>query len=236
MKKTLSQLGAWRGFLFPVLVGAGIILSVVFVVQPAFVRLSAGQEQIQQEEKRLVFLKQKTSQLKKLDEGTVQRRLQLLERAIPSQKDALSGLVLLRQLAADSGLSIETLSISPGVIGSSSAVTDLRKEAVFRGAINGSALNFLQFLNRFSTPTFPLFLPASVNLSQSGGLSSGLLSLKMLWQPPPNKYGGDDAPVAILNNEEETFIQWLERSAESSPSGAVVEEPVSTQSGRTTLF
>lgn len=245
MKSYYSILGPWRGFIIPIAVVLGILLSFLIVVMPAYGAIQKTNQDVTDGQKRLDFLNQKVLDLQKLDPEVVDRRLSLMEKAIPSEKDALAGLVLLQTVAASSGISLDSLNVSPGLVstGSASAPDSQpvqgKNDVVFKGSLTGSIDQLLGFFDTLSRPTFPLFLPTKIDSSNSGGTQqSGNLLLSMLWLPQPKTFGGEDKPVATLNPDEEAFVRWIEQHADSAPSGMMQLDQLnsSSASGKSSLF
>lgn len=241
MKNSFSTFGPWRGFIVPGLVILGILVSLFLVVQPAYSGIKTTDEEVKRDQKRLDFLTQKVEDLKKLDPEVVDRRLSLLEKAIPSEKDALSGLALLQTVANNSGVSVDSLAVSPGLVSTGSAATETQTDTgvAFKGSLSGSLDQFFNFFDTLSQPTFPLFLPTKIDFSgSSGSQQTGNLVLTMIWLPQPKTFGGEDKPVPTLSANEEEFARWIEQHADSAPSGlmSIDQASLSTASGKGSLF
>ncbi|KKS90375.1 MAG: hypothetical protein UW69_C0002G0018 [Microgenomates group bacterium GW2011_GWA2_44_7] len=237
-----NRLGPWHGFIVPLVVVLSILLSLFLIVTPAFESIKKTNKEVEEQQKKLDFLTQKVEDLKKLDPEVVDRRLGLMEKAIPSEKDALAGVALLQTVASTVGVNIENLSVSPGMVSSDSAAlqADMSKLSVaYKGVLVGDIDQFLAFFDTLAKPTFPLFVPTKINFSGSSDKrQTGTLTLNMLWLQQPKSFGGDSKPVANLSTAEEDFVRWVEQNTENAPSGLmpIDQSSFATVSGKTNLF
>jgi hypothetical protein len=203
-------------------------------------KISVDSDEMAREEQRLKNLQEKVGQLARLDPEVVRRRLELIEKAVPSEKDALVGIVIINQSATTEGLVVESISVSPGKFSTASgnvekSEADLNKGLVFQVNLSGSQESVMRFLKPFSKLSFPLIIPSRADVSQIGGkVVNGRFEMTALWREIPSVVGGENKPVPILTQEEEAFLAGLERVAIVPPEGVATENvPVG---GKSSLF
>lgn len=234
-KRIKAIFGVWSVLVFPVAVALGILISLFLVVKPMFGRLIADQQILAKDQTRLDFVSNKITQLKRLDTELVAQRLTLIEKIIPSTKDSISGLELISQVARERGVSLDSLTVAPGMIstGSGAVTDDLTRGLSFQIAASGPRAAVLGFLEAFSHPTLPLIIPRQVALSYQGEKIILTATLAMVWKPVPDKFGGEDKPVEVLSASEENLLGSLKKYEVVGPT-----EEVSSGSGlvRNTLF
>ena len=241
MKKLSKLFGPWNALVLPGVVVILMVLGGIFVVKPLVEKLLSDQSALGSERQKLTFLVNKVDQLNKLDGNLVQQRLQLINSVIPSTKDGLGGIAYLSQAAANFGLSVDSLSVSPGIISTSSAATSAAtgqgsedQGLTFQMAVSGDRDSVLNFVDLFAKPTYPIFIPRTIALSLQGQKESAVLTLAMYWKSPPTSFGGDSVPVAVLTSGEESFLEWLKKYPSKIEVGST--ESSGTAVPRSSLF
>lgn len=237
MNKYRNLLGPWSAILLPVIILAGMLVGAIFIVRPLSEKLASDQKSLDERQTKLNFLIGKVTQLERLDEELVRQRLAVVEKAIPSKKDALLGLVFVQKLANNAGVQLDSLTTSPGGIGTASASpagTDPDKGLTYQVSISGDASSINNFMNSLAKFTFPMIMVRNVTVSYMGSSATGSFVLSMMWLPAPSSFGGQDKPVAVLNPSQEAFLEYLTR--EVADDTAELETAPGSGFTRTSLF
>lgn len=209
-----SLLAKIKDFLFPVMVLIFLFFLTVFFFVPNVQQvISLRSENLKQLEK-INQISQKLADLQTLSEAELYDSASLLIEALPVNKDFYKVLRVVKKTAVDSGLTIESFKVSPGIVSSASAsVNDtdaIRFYLIFTTTFSGLK-NFLGSLEK----TLPIISVESLKLTSpvstisASMLVQGAMEVKSPARPLPKNLGGIEKPLVKISNKDRLFIEEL---------------------------
>lgn len=120
---------AMRKFLYlPLITAVSLVVLVSLVIIPNIRKILDVRKDIAVARGELTALETKSNLLENIDEESIEEKLVVLERVLPSNKDVYALLVALTGLAAEKGVSLMKFEVSPGSIATESATASAQPE------------------------------------------------------------------------------------------------------------
>lgn len=121
--KLFSALSLQKNFiyLYPLLVGVGVILLSIYVVFPQFQTIVEGREVISAKTTELTNLVNKRQILTSSDTIVLTEQILTIDSALPTEKDVSSILAVIENLSVITGLQINTVALTPGAVSTEAA-------------------------------------------------------------------------------------------------------------------
>ena len=118
----------YKVFLAPTLAVAVSVILLLMVVKPRLETVWQSRQEIKESQTRLENIQTKLDELSRLNKTKLEADVKLLNRALPFEKDVPGAVLGIERLAADSGLIIDSLALSPGEVSTQSATTEATNE------------------------------------------------------------------------------------------------------------
>jgi hypothetical protein len=112
-----------------VLLGLGLVLIVIVPQVQSIIKL---QQKVAKEDKQLVSLKQKVLQLNEVLISPEYMKVDVVNQALPSKKPVLELLSSLSNSLSESGVQLDSLEVSPGLIATQSADSTVKRRKVVK--------------------------------------------------------------------------------------------------------
>lgn len=195
--------------------GLILILLTWQVLLPRINAISDARRILANEKIRLSKLQAKLQDLQSLNEYELTQRSDLALKLLPQQKDVVLAMGTISKLAAENGILVESLQVSPGEISATpSAVpeTVTTIEKFDKLAFKVSAFGTLDQLKEFwssSERTFPLMQIKNLKISFEGGAASADFVIEAYFLSLPTKLGPAESLLPKLTSEEENFLKSL---------------------------
>ncbi len=196
-------------FIVPViaaLLSAGILL---FVVKPKVGEIFQLRAQVREKEKEVELLAAKVDELEKLDVRDLEAKAKLLNRAIPVDKDVPGAVIGLERLLGEAGLSINSISLSPGEVATEAAEFGKLEISLDVMGTYSQLINFIKNINKslrlFSIRNLKVKVLTETSLTDPD-VSAGFTILTY-FAPVPKSAGENlTKPLPVITNEEEQLL------------------------------
>ncbi|MFZ5366311.1 MAG: type 4a pilus biogenesis protein PilO [Patescibacteria group bacterium] len=212
-----------------VLMGVFLVFLSWFFIIPKTREVFEAKTALSQEKNRLSKLGAKLQDLESLNEFELSERTNLSLKAIPDKKNVIGVMTSLRTQAAEEGLTIESLSVSPGELVSTGSAKASLGKLDFKLEIQGSLEKVLGFFKKIQE-SLPLVSLKKVKIEFSGENATVELTLESYFLPLPQTLGVIDSPVPKLTSDEEKILTQISKFSYLPP----VSFPPGT--GRTNPF
>lgn len=208
-----------RATLIPFLLGV-LFFGTIFFLRPKIGEILKFRKDITKEKETLARLTQKVAILEGLNETELEEKTKILLGILPAEMDISTFLLTVKNLSFQAEIPIKEIRVgldeSKGFSGSSSFFTIwLKLEA---------SLEKLEKINNFIElveNSAPLMRVDSLTIYERGKEKGGGevdLKIKAFYLLPPKELGAIDAPVSLLNaQEEKTYLQLSSRFTYSQP-------------------
>jgi len=205
----------YKNVLLLLILAAGFIFSFFFFLKPKILEIFDFRKKINQEKNTLAALTQKVAALNGLDELELERKTEVLLKALPPEKDIVTLLLTFKVLSSQEGVTLKGVKIDPD----ENAATSLE--------IEGEQEKIMNFLEKIKT-SYPLMKPEDVALSyhKNENLIEGKIVFRTFSQPLPKSLGSIESPLLPITPEEEKSYEEI-----SKFNSVVIEkdlEPVQT--------
>lgn len=199
MTTIINYMGKYRFVLLPILSGLIIVLVTVFFALPKIRTIASLKDQLGNEKEKLSRLTEKSALLEGFDQHELDKKVTIVETALPSKKAVAEILVTLSSLSIDSGVTLVGFSISPGIL-----VPEEPGELVFQSTFEGPRENLKNFLTK-AGKVLPIIKVISLGIEQE----SATLKLESYYTPLPKTIGTIDTPLAKISESEEKIYQTI---------------------------
>ena len=182
------------------ILGAGFLFSFLFFLKPKISEIFDLRKKINQEKNTLANLTQKVAALNGLDEFELEKKTEVLLKALPPEKDVVILLLTLRVLSSQEEVTLRGIQIDP----KEDSVTSLK--------IEGEQGKIINFLGKIET-SYPLMKLEDVVLSFSKNekLIEGKIALQTFFQPLPKTLGSIESPLLPITPEEEKSYEKVSK-------------------------
>lgn len=205
--------GKYKDFLVPlVVIIACFILLIKFVV-PQFRALFTIGREAKKAESQLSIFKNKFSLLSSLGDSTLDSQLQIVNSALPTNKDFIGTINAISNAASASGVGVGEFQLQIGDL--LQTPTDTR--VFYSISLNLSVTGSIDDVNKFMivlSNTLPLSEVTSINI----GNASSTVAINFYYRPLPPVNYNDATPINPIPNSKLTIINKLS-SFSYNPSG-----------------
>lgn len=184
-----------------------VFLSWSFII-PKTNQVFEAKNSLAKEKSRLTKLQAKLADLESLNEFELSERTNLALKAVPDKKNVIGVMSSLRTQAAEKGLMIENLSVSPGELMSTVSATPGPGKLDFKIEIQGPLETILDFFTKMQE-SLPLVSLRQVKIELVGGNAAVSLTLESYFLPLPQTLGAIDLPVLKLTPDEEKVLNQI---------------------------
>lgn len=201
----------YRLIVFPAVVGLSSLFLIVFAIYPQTVKLITNQKVSGEIADKSKFLQSKADALESYDGADLSRKVELVLRAYPAEKDFGNILELLQQKIAQLGFS--TTSISLGNTSSKGGNVDSYEVKL---EIQGARVLLATLLDNLENST-RLMRVKSIDVS-SGTASQGVsaqLVVEVLYSKLPQSFGTADSPLPSLSEKDDELLASLEETSKT---------------------
>lgn len=223
MKKELLILYIkYKLIIYPILVGFSSIILIVLVIYPQLKEYFKGQEDTQNNRLKLKTLDAKANELEAIGQEDLEKKLQSVVSALPSEKDYTSVIGLMQRLGAEAGVNLVSVNLESG---RGKEVTGISSFGV-RVEITTTRLGFEEFLKRIEkAPIVMKVSSVSVDSLQGTNTVSSTIVIDVYYSPTPKSLGGLEAPLPKLSTEEEELAIKLASNNPPTPVTTAVTSP-----------
>jgi Tfp pilus assembly protein PilO len=206
----------FKVFVVPVIVLIVIFAVSLLVIRPKINDILKIRKEITQNQQKLDKLDKKLSSLKVLGKEEIKTQLKTLSAAIPSAKDPANLVITIEKLAADSSITLESFSLTPGGISTQSAQTDKTTDRMdFKLALRGTYQSLKDFLAN-SLKTVRIIAVQSISVSAGGetGELDFATELSSFYNPLPKITSEPESAIEELTRDELELIENLGQTAQ----------------------
>ncbi len=203
-----------RIFITPMIVLVVVALSGRILVWPWLTSVGSLRAKAKENEMKVSILTTKLSALSGANELTLDQDLRVVNITMPEGKDLVGGLVGLRIAAADSGVLLESLRVSPGEVvdeaSKSAKVVEGEKEnqISYSIVIQGSKDQIQAFFERVRAVA-PLMELERLSYAEKNGLAEATVAVTSFYVPGVVQLGSIDSPIQELSAEEDQLLRRL---------------------------
>jgi Tfp pilus assembly protein PilO len=197
--KNFRLMKRYRFVLLPIVSGLIIFLTISFLVLPKIKQIIDLKGKIETDKARLSRVTEKLFFIEGLDQYELDRKVDTVEKALPSEKAVAGVLAVLSSLAEESGTSFVTFKIDPGDL-----VLEKLEEVELRASFVGSRENIKTLLSLIDK-VLPVMSIVSYNLEPE----EAELNIKSYFSPIPETIGKIDEPLSKLTPEEDEIYRQL---------------------------
>ncbi len=216
--------GKYATYLLPVISALIVLILLLFVVKPRFLDIFKLRNNIAQAKQDVVVLESKLTTLKGFNQDKLLSDVKKVEVSLPSDKDLPGLLLTLERIAAETGVSIAAVQLTPGQISPTPAGGEVENFPV-KATITG---NFFQVKNYlvsvFGSPRMVAVKSVTITSGTAGAVASlsATLNLDSFFQQlAATKVVVRDP----LQNLTSTELQILEKIAVPAPVAGVPPPP-----------
>lgn len=193
----------YRLYIFPLIVALSSLILIVLVIYPQTVKLVSNQKVREEFFNKSQILAAKAQALESVDDADLNRKVSFVLSSYPQDKDFVSVMALLQNLATQAGFS--TLSMSLG--GASEQSYNIRMEIL---GLNTQ----LPILLTSIEGSYRLMKVSSIETTSGRDQGATItLSVDMLYSPAPHTFGSIDSPLPALSEQDEEVIEKLAAAA-----------------------
>lgn len=202
----------WKLFVVPLVAILLVLALSFFVLIPGIRKIFATRDEITVKKEYLAKLTIKLADLQGLDEVSLKEKVDFSLKAIPSQKEIISLISLLKSLALDSQVYIESLDASPGEIASAEA--NLKKaesssdNLKFSTRIIGEGERVLAFIQGIEN-VLPLININNLKINSSKSTAYGQIEMETYIHSVPKNLGKIESPLPKLTEAQEEYLEQL---------------------------
>lgn len=222
----------YRVFFIP---AVAIVISLLLLLIAARPRLNSVlqlRKEVKEEETRLENIRTKADELASLDKIRLSAEVKLVNRALPFEKDVSAAVIGMERLAADSGLLIDTIALSPGEVSTPSATPEIAGEVDIKTSFSGPFSQIKQLTGKIRQ-SLRVFSVKEAVISIKGSDSTNLtasFTIASHFSPLAKTAGKIDTPLPKLTDaEKQTLAKIVNYQFVSSV-------PVSTSGARVDPF
>jgi len=248
MKKTVNiarpaYLNLWW---FPILVGAIVLLGLTTVLIPQSTKIIESARNLKQLNQDLEKAEQKISQIDQVDVEEIGELDNLFSKALPQQKPYFEVMLLLQQLASQTGVALGDFELNPGQLGSDSAKVDRQESADgyvtldTKLNLNGTSEQMSNFMVMLHS-SMPLLVVDEISISNNvkkddSSQRSSQIALKILYMKQTKHITDVDLePLKALSGDaadiKRTLSGYLDPTATIIPGTSIIQN-----SSRTNIF
>lgn len=192
----------YKLYIFPIAVALSSLFLIVFAIYPQTAKLIKNQKVAGDLMSKSKFLATKVTALESLDPEDLSQKLGIALLAFPAEKDYASTLGLLQGLAAQSGFTISSVSVSGG-----GGATGNANSFEIKMEIRGPRSLFQSFLNSLeNSPQIIRLSSFDISSVRSSEAMDASLTVEILYSAAPQVFGSVDSPLPSLNQQEEELL------------------------------
>lgn len=215
----------YKDLIYPVAVGVGSLILIVFVITPQLKGILEGRQTIQQTRDRINILEVKAVELEDLNEAELSTNLSLALYALPTDKDFNAIIGVFKELAASSGMSLVSLH--------SNSLTDAEQGFVVKAEVVGPTPLLGQFLEIIEKSP-RIMRMRLIDASTTGGanLASASVSVTVYFAAAPSSLGAAEAVLPELTDKDQQILAGLSKTigtvtttATSAPAAPTIFKP-----------
>lgn len=198
----------YRLYIFPVVVALSSLVLITLIIYPETVKLISNQKAQEEISNKHKFLEVKAQTLADYDFEDIDRKLNYALSAYPGEKDFISAMSLLQNIAAQLGFNVVSINLGTGA-----AKTGKEQGYSLRLEVFGPT-NFLPTLLTRIENASRIMKIASVD-SNVGKESQGgtvTINIEALYSAIPPNGGTVDSPLPEISEKDEEIIARLARS------------------------
>lgn len=198
----------YKVFLAPALAVSVSVILLLLVLRPRLDLILQSRQDVKDKEVQLENIKAKVDELSRLNRTKLTADVKLVNRALPFEKDVPGAVLGIERLAADSGLIIDSLALSPGEVSTQSATTEAANELEIKTSLRGPFLAIKEFTAKIRK-SLRVFTIKDATISVSGGDTSNLsanFSLITHFSPLAKAGTKIDVPLPKLTDQEKQIL------------------------------
>ncbi len=169
--------------------------------------------------KKLTVLTQKANDLSLLDSNELKSRFDILNTAVPSEKDVPSLMVGIERIAKEASVSVGLLNINAGSLATGSASVDKSKKVnplnsiVANVTIKGSLSNIISFISKVTNGRRLLKIQGinlgSMDAQKANSNISMVLIIHVYYQALPSNLGDISQPLSKITDDESIYYDKI---------------------------
>ena len=197
----------YRLYIFPVVVTFSCLVLIILVIYPETVKLIINQKTQEEVLNKHKFLEVKAQTLANFDSEDLNKKLNYVLSSYPGEKDFISAMSLLQNIATQLGFSVVSIHLGTGA-----AKADKGQSFSLRLEVLGPT-NFLPtLLNRIENATRIMKI-SSVDTNSGKESQSGTTTINIdtLYAAVPSSGGTVDSPLPELSQKDEEILVKLAR-------------------------
>ncbi len=204
----------YKIIVYPVAVGIAALVITIFIIIPQLTSLLNGQSTIKNSSERLKILEVKAEDLKVIDEGSVNKKLQIAILALPEDKDFTTVIGLMKILVAESGMELTSLQLGQ-LQGNNANLNGFSIKMEIKGQMQTFA-NLLKMIENSSRVMRVSDIEVSVS---SGNTMIAAINVSIFYSPLPKDLGNIEVSLPKLSEDEENLLANIAKSQIASLSG-----------------
>lgn len=194
----------------PILIAISSIILIIFVIYPQTIKLLSNNEKEKEINQKYSSLDVKASELQTVNSGDLKDSVDLVLVVYPTEKDYSNAIGLIQRLMAEHSFSLNNLSLTAGA--SEKGVSSYAVKVEFEGQRNSldGLLNSIE-----NAPRVMKVISIDILSNREADTIEGSLVIEVLFSQLPKSLGALDDPLPKLNEQEESLLTELQRSATS---------------------
>lgn len=204
------NIAKFRFLALPTLVGLIILILTLTLLLPKINQILRTRQSLAQEKVRLSKLTQKVADLEGLDESELSLKANLLIRSLPAEKDVPQIFATLAGLSSQTGMTLESIKVSPGELSTVSAQLKTKGPPLLTFKVSGrGTMEAMKSFFGQAASTIPVMKISDVSLTSAGGETTTDISLDTYFLALPKTLGPIETPLAKITSNEELLYQEI---------------------------
>lgn len=200
----------FRFLALPTLAGLIILILTLTLLLPKINQILKIRQSLAQEKVRLSKLTQKVADLEGLDESELSLKANLLIRSLPAEKDVPQIFATLAGLGSQTGVTLESIEVSPGELSTVSAQPGTKGPPLLTFEVSGrGTMEAMKSFFGQAALTIPVMKISDVSLTSTGGEITTDILLDTYFLALPKTLGPVETPLAKVTSNEETLYQEI---------------------------
>lgn len=204
--KTDFLLNKLKLYLLPLGAGIFVGLASIFFVKPWIGSVGKLAALVREKEINSKKINEKLAVLS--SRANLSEHLQALELAVPSQKDPIAGLTMMRKAVSDSGLSLLKLSVLVGEVGASESGKVAEGEIPYKMEIVGGRDGVISFLTSVYNSS-PLLIARKLTMRKDGGSYSASAEIVSFYYSAKVKMDSAETPLPSISSDDDLLLDKI---------------------------
>lgn len=198
----------YKLFIFPAIIVLSSLILIAFVIYPQITKLIVNQKTQEEIFNKSNFLEAKAQTLESYDPNDLSIKVNYALGAYPTDKDFISTIGLLQNLAAESGFSIGSIALGGEVKSGGPLSYALKLEIIGPTSLLSTLLNNIESSSRIMRVS-----SVAISFARDAQLGTTSLVIEVLYAAAPAGFGSVDSPLPQISQKDEEIIAKLAKSS-----------------------